>query len=365
MEIKWIKVGVRVVLYLALFTFFSYFYMVEQMSDFFKGRTTLTSRTEVVKTLEPPTATICFRPALKRSVAKQFNLSKNTDVLDIDIPNFTYPEFIAKSNYILNKDYEILLHKEKPKISQGDVEVDEKKFRVDSIITWEHHTCLKIQPNFSFDKSQSLTLRFWVRFNSSLKEEDKPEKVIFYFTSNDSWQGVIDSTWPQFKPSKAVLKVNSNYWYVARTKEFLHNEGVEDSEKCWLKQFQNCDCTIKCQFVNYTSTLPMCTTRDQIKCMFDEIHKSNLWGKCNRKKKGLYYDGELSTLDNFNSKKDWTVMAFSVAELSKEIKEEVDVITMSELIGSLGGSLGMFFGFSISGYALLLFDKCIMKFMTN
>ena len=83
------------------------------------------------------------------------------------------------------------------------------------------------------------------------------------------------------------------------------------------------------------------------------------------KRKGgcMYYDGELSDVNKVAS--NLTVISFSFAELSKEIKEEVDVITMSELIGSLGGSLGMFFGFSISGYALLLFDKCLMKFLTN
>ena len=50
--------------------------------------------------------------------------------------------------------------------------------------------------------------------------------------------------------------------------------------------------------------------------------------------------------------------------MAKEIREEVDVITMSELIGSVGGSLGMFFGFSISAYILKMVDtifNCLMK----
>ena len=242
-------------------------------------------------------------------------------------------------------------------------DIDIKKFRVDPILTWEHGKCTKVQPLFSISRSQYTRIQYSIKFNSSLLEEDKPQEVIIYFTSNDTWQGVTDALWPQFKPSKATLKVDfdSNNWYTARTKEILHNEGVEDSEKCWLKQIQDFNCTIRCQFVNYTSTLPMCITRDQIRCMIDEIDRKNLWGICNQKKRGLYYDGELSKVNTVAS--NLTVISFSFAELSKEIKEEVDVITMSELIGSLGGSLGMFFGFSISANALFFFDKCIMKFM--
>ena len=46
-------------------------------------------------------------------------------------------------------------------------------------------------------------------------------------------------------------------------------------------------------------------------------------------------------------------------------QREVDVITTSELIGSVGGSLGIFFGFSFSGYALYLHEKCVSIFMTK
>ena len=48
-----------------------------------------------------------------------------------------------------------------------------------------------------------------------------------------------------------------------------------------------------------------------------------------------------------------------------DITEEMDVITTSGLIGSVGGSLGMFFGFSFSGYASYLLDKCVSIIMTK
>ena len=62
---------------------------------------------------------------------------------------------------------------------------------------------------------------------------------------------------------------------------------------------------------------------------------------------------------------DDTLLEFEILSLSKEVKEEIDVITLSDLIGSVGGSLGMFFGFSISASAFYLMEKCIMKIIST
>ena len=49
--------------------------------------------------------------------------------------------------------------------------------------------------------------------------------------------------------------------------------------------------------------------------------------------------------------------------MSKQMIEEVDILSTFELIGSIGGSLGMFFGFSMSGYILYWFDKLIEEML--
>ena len=45
----------------------------------------------------------------------------------------------------------------------------------------------------------------------------------------------------------------------------------------------------------------------------------------------------------------------------KEVKEEIFVITTQGMIGSVGGSLGMFFGFSFSAFVLYLIEKIIKR----
>ena len=58
---------------------------------------------------------------------------------------------------------------------------------------------------------------------------------------------------------------------------------------------------------------------------------------------------------------EWTEFDIFLHSMKKEIKEEVDIITLPALIGSVGGSLGMFFGFSISTLILFSLEKWILN----
>ena len=78
----------------------------------------------------------------------------------------------------------------------------------------------------------------------------------------------------------------------------------------------------------------------------------------------MTFNGELHKIEKFEEN-NITRFTIYIQTMTKEIREEVDVITMSGLIGSVGGSLGMFFGFSFSGYALYLLDKCVSIIMTK
>ena len=68
---KWIA---TLVVYILLLIFFIYFYLVDQMNDYFMDRTTVSSRLESVDILEPPTIVTCVRPRYKPSVSSQYGL---------------------------------------------------------------------------------------------------------------------------------------------------------------------------------------------------------------------------------------------------------------------------------------------------
>ena len=52
----------------------------------------------------------------------------------------------------------------------------------------------------------------------------------------------------------------------------------------------------------------------------------------------------------------------SIQDLQKEIREEVKVITPESFIGSLGGSVGMFFGFSFTATILYMSKKIKVQY---
>ena len=75
----------------------------------------------------------------------------------------------------------------------------------------------------------------------------------------------------------------------------------------------------------------------------------------------LSFDGNLVEVNQYNPSSNDTIFDFHIPSMTKEIKEEIDIITLSDLIGSVGGSLGMFFGFSMLASAFYFMEKYIMK----
>ena len=198
--------------------------------------------------------------------------------------------------------------------------------------------------------------------NSSLERIDEPSKFIIYMTSNNTWQGIATSDFPTTTPSKVELELRSSNYYLAQTKEYLFDQGLDNSEDCWKTHIQNSNCTL-CQFASIAN-LPMCNTSQEVNCIWNEADKHNLLTVCNEKKKFLSFIGDLTKHSQYDPV-NYTKLEFNILSMTKEIKEEIDVITLSDLIGSVGGSLGMFFGFSISASAFYLLEKCIKKFMST
>ena len=98
----------QTIVYFILMVLFVYFYMKDQMTDYFMDRTTVTSRIEEASDLQFPTITICMHPAQKPSVAKEFDYMWFWAVFRKNINSTqTLPERFEKLSYIANHDYEI------------------------------------------------------------------------------------------------------------------------------------------------------------------------------------------------------------------------------------------------------------------
>ena len=350
--------------------------MIDQMSDFVKGRTTLTSRIEEVEDLEPPTVMVCLNPPFKPTKLALFGMTNNYEpILANDYNNNTLKEWIDFFTYKLGQDFSINMQltlgtfEEKWNVSVGVGSIGNFSFEVRPVITFYHGKCYKIQPHFTIS-SPDFRLYISISFSSAIDEVDVPGSIIFHMTSSNSWQGIVTNDWPQFTPSKVELDRPSwgdFYIYNIKPTEYLFDQGIDSSEECFLKHILRFNCTSKCVFADI-APLPICNSREEASCIIDAIHKYNLWTKCNLKKRALTYPGEITKMINTmknQSSRTLTLFEIGIFSFFKLVKEEIDVITFADLIGSLGGSLGMFFGFSISTCVIYLLDKCIMYIVHN
>ena len=143
--------------------------------------------------------------------------------------------------------------------------------------------------------------------------------------------------------------------------ELYFEEGVDDSDQCWTDGINSLTCPAKCKVINFAgnaSKLPICKTLEEVLCVWNQANKFNLFTKCNQKKKILTFNGDLIRLKSYQDDESKHLI-IGLWQMSKEVKEEILVITTQEMIGSVGGSLGMFFGFSFSAFVIFLIDKII------
>ena len=343
--------------------------MIDQMSDYIKGRTTVSSRFEEVDSLEPPTVTVCMFPPYQPTKMTLYGLEDEDDVIFQDFVNQTLEERMNFLGYLLERDFTIKMSLHfsedmedlRKNVEVGVMQFDKMPIRVQAIHSQVYGVCYKIQP--SFVVSSHLWQNLQISISSKLKTEDRPLKVIIYLTSNNTWQGITTSDWPQFTPSKMELDIGNPYLMQLKPTEYLFSHGVENSEECWKEHILKSKCPIKCKYASFTD-LPMCKSRHEAICIAFNGEMGDPWNDCNSRRKAFTYHGELTKKPKFTLSND-TFISIAMLYLRKEVKEEIEVISLSNLIGSLGGSLGMFFGFSISAYALYLMDKFIVNILTR
>ena len=354
---KLLKVSINILLYSTLLFFFVYFFMQDQMSAYIKKRTTVTKHGEEAKELEYPTVTICLNPYTKLSVSKQFGYKSTHDKLGMDFPNLTLHERYDELTYQLNRDF--FLHNyygEKIQIGVNSIKefINEDTLRiieVQRLRTFLRGTCYKLEPKFEV-LYVPFRLRFRVTLNSSLPTSDMPKSVSLIFTSNKSWIGIPEEMWPQSKPvSQNVdfIKERTNVYVNANEKYF--EEGIEDHHECVKNYYLKRNCSYLCSTFGAVSGLPPCLRPEQHRCMWNDWKSGN--GKslynCYKSKKVTSY--KLDTIEDpphtdLNATS--TDIYIGIFSMYKTIEEEVPILTLPDLIGSIGGSLGLFFGFSIS-----------------
>ena len=129
--------------------------MYDQLNEFFKKSTTISSRFEEAKTLKVPTITFCISNALKNSVMKKYKFKSSHDILysHKNVLNKTMDELYEEASYILNRDFRILASYDfwftnTTLVLGSNTFIFGIKFNLEAIKTITHGTCYKLNSDF-------------------------------------------------------------------------------------------------------------------------------------------------------------------------------------------------------------------------
>ena len=182
-----------------------------------------------------------------------------------------------------------------------------------------------------------------------------------YLHSNfidSEWQGITDDILPYFHPSKILIQLKPLRYQVSLSLEKInHLNGVENFSDCIKSLVQFSDCIEQCVpfYLYHTVNYSLCYNHQSYVCNRDSLYfnSSNVdqTYQCHKPKiHHLYNPRSDAWIQAQNS----TVLYFYFESTFVLHQEEIYQVTLASFLGSIGGSLSLFVGFSLYTY----FSEC-------
>ena len=234
-------------------------------------------------------------------------------------------------------------------------------FFIEPVITFLQGICYKLAPKFQI-VNEWVTMGFQIQFKSNDENQDKPSHFMVFLTSPNALLNIATNIWPQYLPGKVRVSFNSETIPVIRYDkviEYTFKNGVQNTSYCLTKVISRSNCNHECCHFS-GCLLPICNSSKGYDCLWNN---NNLLGKrCLLQKHTLAYHPILEESPLYDKNLSTSgVFIISTTSNTKQIMEEIDIITFAGLLGSIGGSLGMFFGFSLTSYLFFVIEKFTKK----
>ena len=343
-------------IYLVLLVIFIQFYFFEAFKNYLKGGTTYQSIRENVEFLPLPHIILCFNPNFKSSMLKKYGLTLPIIFKDIKNGQFNVSskwELYQQLTFEYNRDFNI-------QFSRGS------KFEIKNVATYRHGMCFTISHNISLSAEDGIQ-KLYLDFSSNLLIEDVPQNVYFGLTNPTGWYGIVFDDWPLIKPLVFKIPIQSNWVAKLAQTDYHYMQGTEDFEKCLHQKItmKSSDCEAKCFPIlyNFLPNFPPCNTTEEVRCNFDLIGRGSSSRQkrytCLNLQKNVKYDGNSFLNSKIKGNFTGVGLAMYFNKFTKDVKEEILIIPTADFIGSIGGSLGLFLGFSCFTYVSGMLDKLL------
>ena len=364
------KVLSKISLFLLLSGIFSSFYLWEQGTTFVKKRHAFSSRGEKVDWLSIPEIVFCPKPCMKPSVAEKYGYA-------LDDPSFlwkdrkeTYLKFnktiwqsYHELTYHANKDYELTFEYTST-FGEETYTSELKPASQKEIALYSHGMCTMI--TFSNVVKPNILWKMDVKYNSSTVNQDTLKGFKIFVSTLDTLHGLLIDEWPYEKLILDKIEHSfdvSKYVYITLNEakvQYMTAKSHNNPNECIRNFLNSSSCAFKCFPIvfNYMD-FPPCTTKDEVWCMLSEIYgpkKMQLYD-CLKPKKATMYRVTDIVYNEPEPQNDTMQVKFVYQSNIRALHEQVYVMSWTSLIGNVGGSLGLFFGFSF----LTVSFKCIDK----
>ena len=231
--------------------------------------------------------------------------------------------------------------------------------------------CYLIETNYSIQHFTESTW-FYLSVKSkndsiihSLSEKSKLSNMQIFIALNNTWHGLYLYSWQFFDIPKVSIPIDTRIQSFVEIKPRMINfrDGVKNVKSCIDTLMGKVNCSQLCYPVAYNllGDLPDCKTHQDMKCMmfhgyYDPTFETQ-FGQCLRPANALAFESKVimtrPSMKNTNEIKVW----FKYSTNQLEVKEEVLILGFTTFVGSIGGSLGLFLGFSCYDYLTNLINR--------
>ena len=332
-----------------------------------------------------PVQVICFSPFAKLSVLEFYD--ENGTLQDVlfnpdMIENLTsWQDFENDVMYKIGKDFDLQLSVYqkgkadlKTNLTEGENIFNDTSIIVYELSTWGNGLCYQMQLPFI-----KKTLSFEVMFKDSVKSEDIPV-VEVYLTSSDNAYGVVLSEWKNGEELKFTLHDKESHFKIKAEETLLLNMDstcTMNPEECLNNLFDDIDltqCPNPCLPITFPNNSKLCNeltkcdnTSDMV-CMLIEVYdiSSNKLDECQKPCAYTEYRGKLYKHTKFEGN-DYGYVTWSYKFAFDEVKvnEEYLIYDTVGVIGVVGGTLGLFIGFSFKDLINDIIDFVQKVFMSK
>ena len=227
------------------------FFVKDVWIKFQSGDTSIKVSTKELKNMnDKPTITICFDPQAKPSALRQYGttmqnfMSIRTEEPNVSVP---YPEFYHAIVYRIGIDFNITLklHDKNYTLLINNEDVPKEISEIiefEVIYTLWKGLCYRITQKIKVveDMMNSIV----IVFNASMPDEDIPEHVDIFFTSEKNPYGVLSLKWIDGNELGFVLKPTEMYYYYTdltiRQYKFTKKQKSTGQRSCGNKSTIEC-----------------------------------------------------------------------------------------------------------------------------